>query len=80
MQKCERSVVHRLVITTCKDIQQSTTNIQHCNKYLFIQKEKREREKKKEGKRTNKANTQTNQPWRNIPNNNIQSFFISIYL
>ena len=82
-QKCEWSVVHRLVITTCKDIQQSTTNIQHCNKYLFIQKEKREREKKrekkKEGKRTNKANTQTKQPWRNIPNNNIQSFLISIY-
>jgi len=53
-QKCEWSVVHRLVITTCKDIQQSTTNIQHCNNprwYLYVQKEKRERERRRERRR-----------------------------
>ena len=58
-------------------------NIQSPLVLIRSEREKREREKKrekkKEGKRTNKANTQTKQPWRNIPNNNIQSFLISIY-
>ena len=65
MQKCERSVVHRLVITTCKDMQQSIIYPNHtipAGTYSS-EREKREREEEREEERgkKNKQSKHSNQ-------------------
>ena len=71
MQKCERSVVHRLVITTCKYIQhnnQPFTQPNHTQSLLVLihlereKRERRERRRKRRRKREKEPTKQTLKP------------------
>jgi len=61
MQKCERSVVHRLVITTCKDMQQSIIYPNHTIPAGTYSSEREKREREEERGKKNKQSKHSNQ-------------------